>query len=166
MAVRVLSYLALLYQDLIRTGKLGKHDKLPPVLPVVLYNGEARWRAPVTLDALIHPAPKGLDRYRPQLSYLLLDEGRFKKDELSGLHNLVAALFQLENSQSGEDMREVVVKLIEWLQAPAQTSLRRAFTVWIGRVLLPAKAPSEPVTEFNDLQEVQAMLAERVKLWV
>ncbi|MGH8556494.1 MAG: Rpn family recombination-promoting nuclease/putative transposase, partial [Methylococcales bacterium] len=47
MAVRVLSYLALLYQDLIRTGKLGKHDKLPPVLPVVLYNGEARWRAPV-----------------------------------------------------------------------------------------------------------------------
>ncbi|MGH8558422.1 MAG: Rpn family recombination-promoting nuclease/putative transposase, partial [Methylococcales bacterium] len=42
----------------------------------------------------------------------------------------------------------------------------RAFTVWIGRVLLPAKAPSEPVTEFNDLQEVQAMLAERVKLWV
>lgn len=166
MAVRLLGYLALLYQDLIRAGKLGKGDKLPPVLPLVLYNGLTRWRAPTDLDELIHPAPKGLERYRPQLHYLLLDEGCFDKAQLSELDNLVAALFQLEHSRNDADIREIVARLRTWLQAPEQTGLRRAFTVWIGRVLLPAKSPSQTTPEFNDLHEVQAMLAELVKQWV
>ncbi|SJM95634.1 transposase (fragment) [Crenothrix polyspora] len=135
MAVRILGYLALLYQDIIRTGNLTKTDKLPPVLPVVLYNGERRWQAPVDLDLLIHPAPSGLEKYRPQVSYLLLDEGSFNKDDLSSLHNLVAALFQLENSRTEQDIQGVLWRLIDWLTAPEQTSLRRAFTVWINRVV-------------------------------
>lgn len=45
MAVRVMSYLGLLYQDLIRQKNLTPSGKLPPVLPVVLYNGEKRWKA-------------------------------------------------------------------------------------------------------------------------
>ena len=46
MAVRVLAYLGLLYQDIIRTGGLTAERLLPPVLPVVLYNGRPRWNAP------------------------------------------------------------------------------------------------------------------------
>ncbi|AHK80637.1 hypothetical protein M911_06040 [Ectothiorhodospira haloalkaliphila] len=44
MAVRIMSYVGLLYQDLIRQNKLTPSGKLPPALPVVLYNGEERWR--------------------------------------------------------------------------------------------------------------------------
>lgn len=40
MAVRIMAYVALLYQDLIRQGQLTVKGKLPPVLPMVLYNGE------------------------------------------------------------------------------------------------------------------------------
>ncbi|MDO9106432.1 MAG: Rpn family recombination-promoting nuclease/putative transposase, partial [Methylovulum sp.] len=96
MAVRILGYLGLLYQDIIRTGELKTQDKLPPVLPVVLYNGARPWQAPVNLDPLIHPAPAGLENYRPHISYLLLDEGRYEENYLGSLKNLVAALFQLE----------------------------------------------------------------------
>src|SRR5947199_4617993 len=39
MAVRLLSYLALLYEDLIRHKRLTPARRLPPVLMVVLYNG-------------------------------------------------------------------------------------------------------------------------------
>lgn len=165
MAVRILGYLALLYQDLIRSDALKSQDKLPPVLPIVLYNGERRWQAPVQLDSLIHPAPAGLEKYRPQLSYLLLDEGQFEQAELASLKNLVAALFQLENSRSEHDIQLVLARLIEWLKAPEQSSLRRAFTVWLNRVLLPAKVANPDFTELKDLQEVQTMLAERVKQW-
>ena len=59
MAVRILSYTGLLYQDLIR-GQSLHQDRLPPVLPIVLYNGEPRWKAAVELSALIHPAPQEL----------------------------------------------------------------------------------------------------------
>lgn len=165
MAVRILGYLALLYQDLIRTEKLGRQDLLPPVLPLVLYNGERRWQAPLHLDKLIHPAPASLEKYRPQLSYLLLDEGRFDKADLNGLNNLVAALFQLENSRTEQDIQDVLRHLLSWLTAPEQNSLKRAFTVWFNRVLLPRKAPDADFKEFNDLQEVQTMLAETVKQW-
>ena len=166
MAVRVMGYIALLYQDLVRSGQVTRQDKLPPVFPVVLYNGEPRWWAPVTLDALIHPAPPGLEKYRPQLSFLLLDEGCFQQEELNSLNNLVAALFLLENSRNEQDIQRVLEHLLDWLHGPSQTSLRRAFTVWIGRVLLPAKVPGVEIPEFNNLKEVQSMLAERVKQWV
>ncbi|MSS85511.1 Rpn family recombination-promoting nuclease/putative transposase, partial [Actinomycetaceae bacterium WB03_NA08] len=43
MAVRIMSYLGLLYQDLIRQDAFTPSGKLPPVLPIVLYNGEKRW---------------------------------------------------------------------------------------------------------------------------
>lgn len=62
-------------------------------------------------------------------------------------------------------MRRVVESLIEWLAAPEQTSLRRMFTVWLGRVLLPARLPGIHVPAVDDLKEVRSMLAERVIEW-
>jgi hypothetical protein len=131
----------------------------------VLYNGQRRWNAPLQLEQLIHPAPAGLEKYRLQVRYLLLDEGRYHADELSSLTNLVAALFQLENSRTEQEIQGILVPLIDWLKDPKQTSLRRAFTVWFNRVLLPAKAPDAHFTELNDLNEVNTMLAERVRQW-
>jgi predicted transposase YdaD len=39
MAVRIQTYIGLLYQDLIRAEDLTEAHRLPPVLPIVLYNG-------------------------------------------------------------------------------------------------------------------------------
>ncbi len=44
MALRVLTYAGLLWQQLVSEGELGSGGKLPPQLPLVVYNGEARWR--------------------------------------------------------------------------------------------------------------------------
>jgi hypothetical protein len=73
MAVRMMAYLGLLYQDIVRAERPGVGERLPPVLPVVLYNGKPRWNAPEDIAELIADAPGGLDRYRPRLRYLLLD---------------------------------------------------------------------------------------------
>ncbi len=62
-------------------------------------------------------------------------------------------------------MRQVVERLVEWLAAPEQISLRRAFTVWLRRVLLPARLPGVIMPEVRELQEVKSMLAERVIEW-
>jgi hypothetical protein len=45
MAVRIMVYVGLLFQDLIRTQWVKPGDQLPPVLPIVLYNGERPWTA-------------------------------------------------------------------------------------------------------------------------
>ena len=165
MALRVMVYLGLLYQDLIRTGKLAADGNLPPVLPLVLYNGVPRWTAAQEIAELIQPAPGALARYRPQLRYLLVDEGSFKDSQLSPLHNLVAALFRLENSRKPEDVSVVLGTLIAWLNEPEQQGLRRSFTVWLKRVFLPGRMPGVDFQQVHDLQEVNSMLAERVIEW-
>ena len=35
----------------------------------------------------------------------------------------------------------IVRALLDWLQAPEQLGLRRAFAVWFGRVFLPKRLP-------------------------
>jgi len=164
MSVRLMTYIGLLYQDLIRTDALLGNGKLPPVLPLVLYNGKQRWSSATSVQDLIQQVPGGLSKYCPTLTYLLLDEGRHDLQGVSA-DNLVAAIFRLEQSDNPADVRAMVQELIKWLKAPEQTSLRRAFAVWIRRVLLPVRLPGKPLPETNNLLEVDAMLAERVKEW-
>lgn len=164
-AVRVMTYIGLLYQDLIRRRDLAPGGRLPPVVPIVLYNGLPRWDAAVDVADLVAVGPGGLATYRPQVRYLLIDEGALPVTALPETRNLVAALFRLEHSRQPEDVRRVVESLVEWLAAPEQTSLRRAFTVWLRRVLLPARLPGVAVPEVAELQEVRSMLAERVIEW-
>ncbi len=165
MAVRMMTYMGLLYQELIRGGKLTATGKLPPVLPIVLYNGNKRWHAAQDIADLIEVVPGGLAHYRPQLRYLLLDEGACDESGLLPLRNLAAALFRLEKSRQPQDMGAVIGALVDWLKAPEQTGLRRAFTVWITRVLLRGRMPGVNIPEMNELHEVQTMLAERVIEW-
>ena len=42
---------------------------------------------------------------------------------------------------------------------------RRAFTVWLGRVVLKRSGITEEIPEFQDLREVDAMLEERAAQW-
>jgi len=165
MAVRIQAYLALLYQDLIRRGEVRAGQRLPPVVPVVLYNGDAPWSAPVDVADTVHAMPEGLEAYGPRLRYVLIDEVRCRASEAAGVRNLAAALFRLEQSRTPEDVRAVVEALSEWLGGEEHRELRRAFAEWIGRVLLRVRLPGVKIPEAHELREVRAMLAERVKEW-
>jgi predicted transposase YdaD len=165
MAVRIMTYLGLLYQDLIKHQQLTARDSLPPVLPIVLYNGRTRWHAARNIRDLIPIVPSGLEKYCPQLEYLVLDEGAFSDSELTPLRNLVAALFRLEQSRTVTDIQQILSHLIEWLQIPEQAGLRRDFTVWLRRVILPKRWPSVTLPEIYELQEMHTMLAETVQQW-
>ena len=91
MAVRMLAYTALLYQKLIVEGALREHDALPPVLPIVIYNGSRRWNAAADLSVLIASGGVALARYQPSQRYFLLDEGRVEDSELPR-GNILSAL--------------------------------------------------------------------------
>ena len=77
----------------------------------------------------------------------------------------MAAVFRLENSRSPESLTAILGALVDWLGTPEQTELRRDLAHWLQRVLLPRRIPRTRLPEFNDLSEVQTMLAERVQEW-
>jgi predicted transposase/invertase (TIGR01784 family) len=165
MAARLFTYLDLLYQDLIRGRQLGRRRRLPPVLPIVLYNGQRSWTAPIDLADLIEPGPAGLDAYRPRLRYLLIDESAYADAELATMRNLAAALFRLENSQGPKPVREVIAALAEWLAEPEQAELRRSFVLWLREAFLRTRLPAVQFPELNNLEEIRIMLTERVLDW-
>jgi len=165
MAVRLMTYIGLLYQDLLKQPGFNKSQQLPPVVPVVLYNGKHRWTAATQLSELIADLPENIRHYKPTLHYLLLDEGRFSQEALHPLKNLVAAVFRLENAQTHTDIIAVVDDLLNWLKNPQQQALNRYFTLWIKRVLRSARQVEQPIENLHNLTEVRTMLAETVKGW-
>jgi len=165
MANRIMGYLSLLYQDLIVSLDLKRGKALlPPVVPIVLYNGDRKWNAPVEISDLIHPHFSGLDRFRPRLSFLLLDESQFADKELPE-YNLVSALFRLENSQSKEEIDEVLNLLIYWLGSPEKESLMRAFISWFDW-FFRKKDPDGTKYSYTSLQEVRSMLSTTIDSWI
>ena len=135
------------------------------MLPIVLYNGERRWRAATEFSALIDLAtPEVLRAYLPELRYVLIDEGRYDPAELARRHNLAAALFRLELARTPDEIREVVRALVAWLDAPEQRELRRTLTKWLLR-LMRRRVTQTEIPEVQDLLEVDTMLAERMKRW-
>ncbi len=164
MAVRLMTYIGLLYQDLIKSKQIPKTGMLPPVLPLVLYNGDRPWNSPLSAQELIQRVPGGLERYSPALSYLLLDETRYPLDDEGTAHNLVAAVFRLEQCRSLDDIQRVTRELLQWMKEPEQARLRRSFAVWIRRVLTQS-LPETEMPETNDLTEVNNMLSHNLSNW-
>ncbi len=64
MALRVLEYTAMLYRELLREGWGGV--PLPPVLPVVLYNGDRQWRSASQVRDLVAPTGPALAPFQPR----------------------------------------------------------------------------------------------------
>lgn len=164
MAVRVLAYVALLYQDLIKSRSFW-YTRLPPVFPIVMYNGRRRWNPPTSLSRLIRThvsRPKG---FRPHVRYKLINVRGQCFDAPHLKRNLAAALFRIENSRSRAEVREHVRALLPLLRGDDMASLRRAFSVWINDVVL-ARLPGGRLDGTLSLEEMmQSLLDERFDQW-
>jgi len=164
MALRIMVYVGLLYQDLIKSGEVGAGDPLPPVFPLVLHRGSTPWSARLDVAELVVPASPALARYRPSLKYFLVDVVRLGAEDLSK-ESPAAHLLRLETSQTPADLRAAMESLKDHLRGPQYRSLRRAFTVWIRRILIQRMHPPEPIPEMDDNLEEAVMLAERISQW-
>jgi hypothetical protein len=163
MAVRLLTYLSLLYEHLIRDRTLLPSGKLPPVLLLVVYNGNRRWGAPRRLEALVEPAPGILGQSCPRFGYEVLDEKRVPPGKLGNRSNLMVALIRLEVSGSTDELLGVAKDLAVQLPPGREPELRRAFTSWVLR-LLRRSHPGARIPEVAELEEIP-MIEENLIRW-
>ena len=163
MALRMMVYQGLLYQDLIKRGEVLADGRLPPVLPIVLYNGSQRWSAATDVFALIPPVLGLVEHFKPKLKYLLIDENAYTDSELGSVKNLVAAVFRIEHPASPEVIKQLLSLLNEWLSD--RPDLRRMFAIWIRATLMRKAEYRIVLPQIDDLQELNIMLAERLEEW-
>ena len=163
MAVRMMSYVGLLYQDLIKAKQVLPQRKLPPVLPIVLYNGDAKWTAATDIATLIPKVPGLVAKYLPKLEYLLIDENQYAEADLAELKNLVAAIIRIEHPENEQALLALIDLVNELLQGNAE--LKRTFAIWIRAVLLRQSKDSLVLPKVQDLKELKMTLAERFDQW-
>ena len=163
MALRMMVYQGLLYQDLIKQKMVLSDGRLPPVLPIVLYNGGQRWTSARDVFDLIPSVPGLVEQFKPRAKYLLVDENDYTDSELTSLKNLVAAIFRFEHPVSSEKIEELIALLEVWLVD--RPDLRRMIARWLRATLMRKPEYRILLPEVDDLQELRIMLSERLEEW-
>jgi len=164
MALRMLTYHCLLYQNLLKEKPKWFKDHLPPVLPLVIYNGKERWSAKTSMRELFSPYERAVILSRqPDFEYYLIDIARL---ELSAevKSSITALLFALEQAKGAKELQALIPSLITLIHSVGSSLLDQDLTAWIIELL---KAHEAPVQDFvlHSLDEVQGMLAENMGLW-
>jgi len=164
MALRLLTYAGLLGQQLVKERRHVVDGKLPPLLPVVLYNGDTGWGAPLSMHDLVDlPEASPLWCWQPDMRYYLIDVGALDEAELKKRDSLPALWFRLENASDPAQVVAVADALIAWLaQRPGFEAARALFVELLGATM----APRDPDFRIPaDLLEVRTMLATRAEQW-
>jgi len=157
MPLRMLTYILLFYQELL---KKSKTNKLPAVFPVLLYNGEKKWTAPEKIEDLIEMPFTSIKPYIPKFKYYKIAENEFEKESLEKLNNLTAQLFNIENSSVNE-LDDVISKLLTILKTEVPRELQRDFGLWLRQILRIRNSDFD-IGKLDEM-EVKPMLAEEIK---
>lgn len=168
MPIRLLHYAACFYDNLLKSGATTPRKGLPPILPIVLYNGSRRWTARQDIYDMITPEPPEFLRvYQPHLRYYLVDEGRYTQEQLAARRTPLSGVFGIEKaSRDLPSLQQAVDRVVTIIRAdPHKERTDAIVTRWLKRHLqrLGARVDLE---RLNSLVEERDMLAENLEHWV
>lgn len=112
--IRLMHYVACFYSELLKQRVITPGQGLPPVFPVVLYNGSQKWTAKADMYDMIAPEPPEFLRvYQPHLRYYLVDESRYTAEELNSKATALSGVFGVENAgDSWESLQAAVDRVV------------------------------------------------------
>ena len=163
MPLRNLEYTALLYRELDRAGEIGPPGRWPPVLPLVLYNGETPWANTLEMRDLFGPVPEALVPCQPSQRSLVVDERHMVADDLP-YGNLMRGVVGFEQSRTPDELARTAREIDGWLRYPDDSDLALAFRDWMEAAVERIE-PSGPVNLGRTLKEATMTLAERMEEW-
>jgi len=144
-------YRLLLYQIEIWRYLLSNEDKalsnrklfqLPPIVPIVLYNGKRKWTAHRQFRQLLAKE----EMFGTELlnfEYILIDVARYTEEELLSLSNTIGSIFLLDQTEDQEQLLNRLGKLIGTIQRLPGESQQK-FVAWMANVLLQKLPENEP----------------------
>ena len=165
MAVRSSLYTLLFYESLTKKKNhpLVVNDKLPAVLPIVLYNGDAPWHYPTELFDLIALPPKSLLKaYQPKQQFFLVNEKQMK-DKMQ--KSLTQALFMLEFIQNDHEFEQFFIEFPAFLKRIAPNRkliLKELFAAYLGGIF-SENGQVIPESLIAELLGSKRMLAKNLK---
>jgi len=168
MALRVLNYITNFYMDYIFALKEAKEAerlfKLPVVFPIVLYNGEDKWTAPIDIADLIEEQPD-LGEYKLNFKYFKLAENELSKDDLLRIRNLVSALFLAE---AHYDIELLIEELLSIFTEESDKRAASLLLNWFKQIWLHGRITTDDYEKldatYHSVEEVRTMLTTAVAI--
>jgi hypothetical protein len=136
MPLRILNYMLLLYEDLIKQKEISIDEPLPPVFPVVLYTGTKTYNASTRIEDLIALPYRRLQRYVPKFEHYLVTLHSKPREELkkmTALDNMIAGLFYLLTAGTQEEMKEAEQFVSDKIDYASEFG--RFYVIWLRRYL-------------------------------
>ena len=174
MALRVSTYVNLLYRGLWAGRRFGASDRLPPVLPVVLYNGASPWTAAASVEALVAPQGRPSGATAPVSvyagsGYVTLDVGRVGGGDLPP-DDVVSLVIGIERMSSLEEGYATLLEAFSVLRGSEHRDLRRIFHEWFS-LLVGQGAGGAVIEGFEEMErleeagELRTPVQDRVRAW-
>jgi predicted transposase YdaD len=162
MALRFMHYVAGVYSTLIKNNQIKKAGPYPPVLPLVIYNGNARWSAKTRIQDQVETMPVFLRTFQPQLEYFLLDEGRYTDDELNEINNPLSGVITVENAKTEDDYKQAFYRIGQMLRDhPKRKRIDELLTLWFRRHL-QSRGVNANIQSIMAVTGDESMLAENL----
>lgn len=156
MSLRILNYITNFYMDLLNNNK--ELNELPPVFPMMLYNGNDKWTAPVNISELIKENDL-LGEYGLNFKYFKIAENEFKSEDLLKIKNIVSTLFLAEVEYDLELIKTEMLNLFDNEEDKQAVSI---FLNWFRILSKNGKIEPEDYSEMENLYknkgEVSSML--------
>ena len=158
MVERLLEYVALLPRALRRSGwTAADGGRVVTHVPLVVYNGRAKWNAPLRV-AEPDWAPPELRDLQPRLAGRLIDAGAYAGDDAAD-GNPARAVLALD-AASGQGLAPALARAEALFSAADDQALWQSFAVWCHGILSPRLDGQLPAL-VNDKETT--MLAEALR---
>ncbi|MBI4595161.1 MAG: Rpn family recombination-promoting nuclease/putative transposase [Candidatus Tectomicrobia bacterium] len=112
MMLRLLSYMVRVWERFQQENK--DCDRLPVIVPMVLFHGPKGWRGPLAFQSLVDMPAESFAPYTPQFQGRLYDLSPFGRDQLAG-NAVIRILEDLLGAVGRRDFEERVKRALETL---------------------------------------------------
>jgi len=165
---RLLCYMSNLWREFLESNP--KAERLPPVLPAVLYHGRSPWNAPRTMQDIVD-LEAGLESYIPNFTYELYNLGDYPDERLLlGDYMALGVVLYLMKHIHDEDYSERFVQAAEYLGGIDDQKVQLEFLEWMLRYSYHARDDDREyidrgldVIENENARRVAMTIAERLK---
>ena len=96
--------------------KQNKNEKLPTIIPILIYHGNRKWKYGNSLSELIEATSEAISDYIPGYNYLLYDFSNYSDAEIKGqikLRLFLKLISHIFDDDFDKGLREVLPLLIE-----------------------------------------------------
>lgn len=152
-AIQMAGYILDFYRHLLETEK--RLRKLPPVFPVLLYNGKRPWTPPADLTKLIDNASL-LGEYGLQFKYFPIIEQDFSPEVLQRMGNIVSTLFLAETHYDSETITRELQKLRDTIKNEQALSV---FFNWFTQLFVHGRIDETDYTKFEQVYQSKEELS-------